>query len=576
MRILYLLFLFISASIVAQQQEISKKIAVIDSILYAQQGKVALPKIDSLLQSPGLSQPQNQKLSSYKVEALVQDGRYESALILSTDLLKNNKLQGVPLIRVRIARALLFEINEKYKESKTELDFVKSYYLQDTIKKDQLYGEYLYRLSSWNRMENKIEDAYKYAEQAREFGKQNKFANVEATALFLISVLKNKSENFDKISLYKEAIKLGNISGDQGLIAIFYQLMAKDHLANKEYQQAIRYVDSSFMSLKILPFSSLYAQGYKLKSKVFEEQKIIDSALFYYKLYKENSDKSLLELQIKEVSEAEAKFNYEKEAQQNEVLQNELTIEKKYRTRLIVFSLILSILLICLAVTIYHLYKRRKKIEIQANEIAIANAQLKASVSQKTLLLKELNHRVKNNLSLIISLIKFQAGEFKNAAYKNKITDLEHRVNTIALAHNQFVYSDYSINAETFQLKNYLENILQSLQSISTEQIIFKTAVSYIEVDMDTALPIGIIVNELVTNSIGHAVTKDKILEITLQLESRSDSITIFYTDNGTHFTLKNKSEGLGLFIIETMVKQLKGTFRREKSNYNLTVQIKE
>ena len=201
------------------------------------------------------------------------------------------------------------------------------------------------------------------------------------------------------------------------------------------------------------------------------------------------------------------------------------------------------------------------------------NDLLQKNIEQKELLLKELNHRVKNNLSLIISLIKFQSQEINEQFYKEKFKNLENRINTIAIAHEQFIYSDTKTAGEFYNLEEYIQKIAY-LVNVSERNVKYVQNIDATELNIDTALPIGILINELISNSIEHAVSKGP-LKINVKIEKKGNLIDIMYSDSGTVFNKDSKKETLGLFIIDSMVAQLNGKIEQEKSTFKIVLKHK-
>ena len=140
--------LFACGCVLAQSNEVSRRIKVIDSLMYAHQGELAIPMIDSLLKD-NLEASTQLHLKAFKLEALIQVQKLESAFNLSNQLLEDSNLKGQALMRTYIERALLFEHSKEMKQSKKALDFVEAYYKDDKHPRDEFYGEYLYRMSSW-------------------------------------------------------------------------------------------------------------------------------------------------------------------------------------------------------------------------------------------------------------------------------------------------------------------------------------------------------------------------------------------------------------------------------------------
>ena len=214
-----------------------------------------------------------------------------------------------------------------------------------------------------------------------------------------------------------------------------------------------------------------------------------------------------------------------------------------------------------------NLSKKRK-------EIKIKNKNLSEALSENKLLLKELNHRVNNNLALILSLVKFQYYEIDEPKYKVKFQSLEHRIRTIAAAHEQLLYNKGNIEGEDYNVQEYISKITNALIEISTKDVQLNLDAKNIKLNIDTMLPIGIMINELMSNSLKHAVFKD-FLTIDIQITLNQSNINVTYKDSGSSFKEVTNTKSLGVSIINSMIKQLKGTIKRKNSEYRISLQLK-
>lgn len=553
----------------AQDQLLEKKISEIDSIVYTHQGRIAIPMIDSLLKKK-LPIDTELHLKAFKLEALVQVGKYESALILSKEIIKNPDLKGVPLIRTYIETALLYEISEEFIESKKFLDFVANYYENPEVAKDELYGEYLYRLSSWYKVQLFDQKGDEYAEKARAFGNAHNFENVEATALMILSSSRVDTKKFfseKSIQNFKRALMLWKKHNNYYHMENMYSSLSTNFKEKKDYKTAHAYVDSAIYASRKVKYYIGLASHLSGKSKIYERQGNLKKSLFYLKKYKAVLDSSSIYEQALKVSEINAKFNYEKESLKNEALEQNLTNEKEQKSNLLIGLIVLVVLLGSLVFLALNLTKRRK-------EIKSKNVSLTEALDKNKLLLRELNHRVNNNLALILSLVKFQYYEIDEPKYKDKFQSLEHRIKTIAAAHEQLLYNKENIEGEDYHVQEYLSKITNALINISTKNVQLNLDAKDINLNIDTMLPIGILINELMSNSLKHAVFKD-VLIIDVQVSLQQSDIFITYKDSGTSFKETKNKKSLGVSIINSMVKQLRGTIERVNSEYTISLQLK-
>ncbi len=541
--------------------------------MYAHQGHKAIPIIDSLLKT-NISIHNSLELKAYKIEALVQTQKLESALNLSNEILKSPNLKKIPLIRTYIERALIYEFALDYKESKRALNFVRDYYKNPKVLKDELYGEYLYRLSSWYRSQKLNKEGFEYAEKGRYFGKKNNYTNVEATSLFLLVALSNNRNSKQNQILNKRALNLWKQSNNYPHIITMYLNLAEYNIKIKKYNKANIFLDSILsMNIKSNDFSNI-GIAFRFKSDIHKTKGEFKRALYYYKRFKELDDQFSGKLRIKEVSEINAKFNYEKEELENQILTQNITKEKKEKNYLLIGLLILFVLLFSLGYLAFRIAKKRKEIKIQSQIIENKNTKLTDALDENKLLLKELNHRINNNLALILSLVKFQYYEIDEPKYKEKFQSLEHRIKTIAAAHEQLLYNRENLDGENYDVQEYLSKIVNALIEISIKNIRLNLDAKNIKLNIDTMLPIGILINELMSNSLKHAIFENELI-IDINIKLYQSKIKFTYKDSGTSFKETTKTKSLGVSIINSMVKQLKGSIQRKGSEYKISLQLK-
>ena len=235
------------------------------------------------------------------------------------------------------------------------------------------------------------------------------------------------------------------------------------------------------MFAKKVKYYRSMASSYKILSDYHEKNRNKDKALGYYKLFKMSSDSSALRTESRKVEEIQSKYNYDKVEKQAE----EIRIKRKNTIYLLI---LISIILIITAVA--YIISKNKNKKIKAAEYEV-NQKLK----ENKLLLKELNHRVNNNLALILSLVKFQYYEIDEPKYKVKFQSLEHRIRTIAAAHEQLLYNKGNIEGEDYNVQEYISKITNALIEISTKDVQLNLDAKNIKLNIDTMLPIGIMIN---------------------------------------------------------------------------------
>jgi PAS domain S-box-containing protein len=186
---------------------------------------------------------------------------------------------------------------------------------------------------------------------------------------------------------------------------------------------------------------------------------------------------------------------------------------------------------------------------------------LKASLKEKELLLREIHHRVKNSLQIISSLLSLQSEEIDDLEIIERYNESENRIHTIALIHES-LYNSSDISEINFHdyVENLVENIMNSY-NVDSRKITSTLDLDDYELGIETAIPLGLIINELVSNAIKHAF-KDQNGNILLKLTRTDDVYELIIADNGNglkkDFDIENE-KSLGFMLVNALVKQLEG-----------------
>jgi len=192
-----------------------------------------------------------------------------------------------------------------------------------------------------------------------------------------------------------------------------------------------------------------------------------------------------------------------------------------------------------------------------------AEEQIKASLREKEVLLREIHHRVKNNMQIISSLIRLQSRSIKDKNLSDMFNVSQSRIRSMALIHESLYRSR---DLASIDLSDYVERLtthLFSMYRIKAGTIKFNMEIKDIYLDINKAIPCGLIINELVSNCLKHAFPDERKGEITLKMyEERRKKHTLIVKDNGIGFPKGldfRNTETLGMQLVGDLVKQLKG-----------------
>lgn len=196
--------------------------------------------------------------------------------------------------------------------------------------------------------------------------------------------------------------------------------------------------------------------------------------------------------------------------------------------------------------------------------------QIQASLAEKEVLLKEIHHRVKNNLQIISSLLSLQSGYIEEQQTLETLRAGESRIASMALIHEQLYQSK---NLAKIDFVEYIQNLAANLFSsydVNSEQIILHLNIENILLGLDIAIPYGLIINELISNSLKHAFPNNKQGNIYIDLYATDERYHLIIKDDGVGLPENldpNNTDSLGLQIVAALTQQLEGSLKITSNN---------
>jgi len=184
---------------------------------------------------------------------------------------------------------------------------------------------------------------------------------------------------------------------------------------------------------------------------------------------------------------------------------------------------------------------------------------LEKSLKEKELLLKEVHHRVKNNLQLISSMLQLQKNEIENDEIADLFSITQNRINSIAHVHESIYISD---SLSRINSKDYIKALISGIRFQYGEESSVKVTLDLEDffLNINQAVPLGLIINELITNAFKHAFTVTRAGELTARSRCVDGMVECRIKDNGPGFKKPHELQSLGLVIVETLINdQLEG-----------------
>ena len=301
------------------------------------------------------------------------------------------------------------------------------------------------------------------------------------------------------------------------------------------------------------------ADGEEFLADIYEHWGQADSALVHYKHMKARRD-SLLNAE-RSAQIADMQVRYETEQKDVELAQNKAVLERRSLT--IKAVAIGAGLLLLVALLVYRAYRLKRRGE---HELARKNAIIEEQLREKELLLREIHHRVKNNLQVVSSLLSIQSRGITDEKAREAVQESRQRVKSMALIH-QDLYRDGDLTG--VPMHDYTERLVSGLVNNYGKENSVRVVIDVqdISLDVDTAVPIGLILNELITNALKYAWPDGRTGTLTVSLKEQDGRLVLRVADDGVGMPAAEapaKGSGFGLNMVRTFSGKLKAEWEVE------------
>jgi len=384
--------------------------------------------------------------------------------------------------------------------------------------------------------------------------------NKESIGLTLINLANIYYNAPDKsIKYYTDALNIFKELGKQDHVAQSLLNISAAYADLKQKDRSLDYLRQASLLSDQLEVSEFKPQLEKMASQIYAVFGDDKQALVHYKKFIALRDSFYNEQNTKQSMKAEMNYEFEKKQAaikfENDKIIYELNADNKRQKQLKIFLLAFTILILILLFFAKRAYDNKKKY----SDI------LSKENDTKEALLQEVHHRINNSLQMISSLLAFQAGSTTNEEVQQYLSKSNARIQAMSamheLLHQNNTLLEVDIDAYILKVLDFYKTALEASQ-----KIIFNTNLPSVRFHSKTALPIALIVNELVTNAIKHAFPDDRtgIINISLIKDTADPTAWILtVSDNGIGLPENysaNKKNRLGLRLVNIMTKQIDGT----------------
>jgi|GEM_PF-5620528 len=328
-------------------------------------------------------------------------------------------------------------------------------------------------------------------------------------------------------------------------------------MKQKKLPAAERYFSQALDAAKKDGFRILARQVQVSLAELYGQQGDYPKAIAAWKQYIAYNDSIISEQARRNASDMEARYQLkakeqevllargQKKAEELERLNAEQALSRQKEMTWLSIALGLAVLA---AAVLFLLRSRAQK---------RYNRRLNELLNDKDVLLREIHHRVKNNLQMMSSLLSLQAGHAGGQDIKTLLDQSQSRIRAMSLLHEKLYETD---QLHAISLQDYTAELLAQLSQAYSRRpacVVIEQQVAALRLDIDQLIPYGLIVNEVVTNSYKYAFPGDRMGSIRIKVEAEAELITLTIADNGAG--VSEGKEGLGMKLIRGLARQLRG-----------------
>lgn len=602
LRLIIIAFIWMEATDHSMAQMTKRDSTVVDSLLdkaWAMMRKAPrqtlqlLEQIDSFQNS--FSPPAKfYKLVYYYGITYKNLARYDSSEYYLDQYLQHYKKNKNPryAASAHMAKANLYSDQSLWNKSMDEVTEALNLFseLKDTANLITANSKLGYLLSEILRWEESI----RYHQLSLRLAKYIQDSVETSIALSNLGLVFQKTARYDSAQMYyQNSLQINHALGDQEGLLYDYHNLGTLHLLKNQLDVAKLYADSGLALIKKVPLPEvesslniLLADVYLAQGKTRSGMALLEAELVnphvdlslknlsksYYSLYQAHltlgqttealrwlekyslSKDSLVNEQVtQQVNTLAAQYKSDQQTQEIQLLNtsSELTRLKLKAAQNRNILLGLGLLILGgLALISYRLWQKTK----------LQNTQIQKSLREKEILIREIHHRVKNNLQFISSLLNLQARHVADAQASSALKEGQNRVKSMALIHQNLYQEKNLTGVET---QNYFETLIKNLfqsYNISPQRIKLVTDIDALNLDVDTMIPIGLILNELISNCLKYAFPQEQQGQITVKLKEDGGALLLTVRDDGVGMDEQNRQnlgKSFGYRLIHAFKSQL-------------------
>jgi len=356
------------------------------------------------------------------------------------------------------------------------------------------------------------------------------------------------------IPLYKEALASIGHSGDAPARCGMHIGLGKALIAAERPAEAMEQLVLATAIARSANLSASLADALHAQARAAHAMN--NNALAYELLQEHLSWRDTLFRAEQQQAVAEAQERFDSARKDAEIEQQRAQVQQ--RTRMAWLAGAAALIMAIAGLLLLRANRQRQALTLA---LGTKNKALEDAIGEKDLLLRELHHRVKNNLQLVGSLLRMQGRRINDPAARDAVRESQDRVRSMALIHQDLYRAD---DPRGIAMRPYVQKLIQGLlesHGITEDRIRIEPQIDDIRLDVDTAVPIGLILNELLVNAMKHAFPEGRAGRIVVSLRLSGDELQLDVVDDGVGHPDKAEHEGFGLQLLKSFATRLNATY---------------
>ena len=351
---------------------------------------------------------------------------------------------------------------------------------------------------------------------------------------------------------FLEGMKIQKKIGRKRAVGIIHYNMSGLYNDWKKFPLALHHADSANRILEALNSTVWQTKNFHSLAKAYSGLERYREAYETLTRYVDANGKIMAEDNNQKIAEMQAAYDVEIKDAAIVVLNKENELKNTQRN----FFIVVALSLFATAALVLYLYRQKRKSNTLLSE---KNKVIEKSLQEREVLLKEIHHRVKNNLQIISSLLSLQSKSVHDEAAQVAVNESRNRVKSMSLIHEQLYTED---NLAGVSMLSYIEHLVDSLSNsygVNRDRVNWKVEADPFILDVDTAIPLGLILNELVSNAFKYAFPDDRPGQITVSLKRAGDELNFSVSDDGVGMPEGGKSKNsFGYSLVNSLMRKLK------------------